>query len=261
MRMAAVPDRNNASCPRMLVAVAAASPDTISLPPTNKANVLVSVVINQQRPAVLALKSGEGSAIRSIITAVFILVSLYARNGARRPRASPAVLAIATGDGRRRPEAVRSEKWGKHDAVSRCDLPDLLDPLRSDAAAPLRERFEPPFERQRDALEQAPVRHSGCRERVEDVEQRRVALPAAGALPHAAPEHVRGAPPVVRRTEVLGISSIADERARAALVDLQRGGGEAGRADDDVGGSKERPQVGGRSRIDARSAERILLPA
>src|SRR6266852_9572530 len=119
MRMAAVPDRNSASCPRMLVAVAAASPDTISLPPTNKANVLVSVVINQQRPAVLALKSGEGSAIRSIITAVFILVSLYARNGARRPRASPAVLAIATGDGRRRPEDRKSTRLNSsHGSIS-----------------------------------------------------------------------------------------------------------------------------------------------
>src|SRR5216683_7730657 len=79
--MAAVPDRNSASCSRMLVAVAAASPDTISRPPTNRANVLVSVVINQQRPAVLALKSGDPSAIRSIITAVLILVSPHARNG------------------------------------------------------------------------------------------------------------------------------------------------------------------------------------
>jgi hypothetical protein len=62
----------------MLAAVAVASPDTAKLPPTNMANPPVRKVINQKNPAVLALKSGDGSAIGSIITDELILVSPYA---------------------------------------------------------------------------------------------------------------------------------------------------------------------------------------
>jgi hypothetical protein len=64
----------------MLAAVAAASPDTTNLPPTNMANPPIRKVINQKNPAVLALTRGDVSAIRSIIIAELILVSPYARD-------------------------------------------------------------------------------------------------------------------------------------------------------------------------------------
>src|ERR1700752_5109008 len=70
MRIAVVPDRNRASCARRLAAVAPASPDTTSLRPTNMANVLVRMVINQQKPAILAVKSGDVSAIRCVMARV-----------------------------------------------------------------------------------------------------------------------------------------------------------------------------------------------
>jgi hypothetical protein len=61
----------------MLAAVAAASPDTTNRLPARKANMPVSMVINQKNPAALALKSGDVSAIGSVITAVFTLVPPY----------------------------------------------------------------------------------------------------------------------------------------------------------------------------------------
>jgi hypothetical protein len=64
----------------MLAAVAAASPDTINLPPMNMAIPPVRKVINQKNPAVLALKRGDVSAIRSIITAELILFFLKRGN-------------------------------------------------------------------------------------------------------------------------------------------------------------------------------------
>src|ERR1700694_2985550 len=80
MRLDVSPSRSEDSCARTLAAVAAASPDTTSLPPTNMANAPVRKVISQKNPAILALKRGDASAIRSVITAVLILVSPYARD-------------------------------------------------------------------------------------------------------------------------------------------------------------------------------------
>jgi hypothetical protein len=60
----------------MLVAVAPVSPLTISLPRTkNSANDAATMTIKYKRPAILALKRGDASAIRSIIGTVPILAS------------------------------------------------------------------------------------------------------------------------------------------------------------------------------------------
>src|SRR6266849_6314300 len=68
--------RYNGSCARMLVAVAPASPPTTSLPRTkNSANEAAKMMIKYKTPAILALRRGEASRIRSIITPVFVVVS------------------------------------------------------------------------------------------------------------------------------------------------------------------------------------------
>src|SRR5437870_5682540 len=72
----------------MLAAVAAASPGTTGLPPANMANAPVSMVINQKKPAILALERGDASANRSVVTVVLIRCPLYAR------RSHPAGLRI-----------------------------------------------------------------------------------------------------------------------------------------------------------------------
>src|SRR5918912_1601557 len=73
MRLATTPDRNKDSCARMLAAVAAASPETTSLPP-NIANTPPRKVISQKKPATLALTRGDASAIRPVSMAVLTLV-------------------------------------------------------------------------------------------------------------------------------------------------------------------------------------------
>src|SRR5258708_34902203 len=63
------PNQNRRSCPRILAAGAAALPETISLPRTNtwpNADVMPSSI--SKTPATLALKRGDASAIRSIIS-------------------------------------------------------------------------------------------------------------------------------------------------------------------------------------------------
>jgi len=65
----------------MLVAVAAASPSTTSLPLTKPwANIPVRLVRRYNKPAILALTRGDDAETPSIITAVFIPVSPYAKN-------------------------------------------------------------------------------------------------------------------------------------------------------------------------------------
>src|SRR5256712_11981568 len=109
MRLAAVPSRNSASCARMLAAVAAASPDTTSLPPTIAANVLVSIVINQKTPAALALTRGDASAIRSVIADALMFVPPHVsdlnQGGLRRPCVCGLTLRIRYG-GRTAPAAA-----------------------------------------------------------------------------------------------------------------------------------------------------------
>src|SRR5437870_2531847 len=83
MRLDATPSRNEGSCARMLAAVATASPGTTNLPPTNMANPPVRKVINQKNPAVLALKRGDVSAIRPIVTAELMLIFFKRGNCSR----------------------------------------------------------------------------------------------------------------------------------------------------------------------------------
>src|SRR2546428_2514107 len=101
MRLAAVPSRNSACSARMLAAVAEASPDTTSLPPTIAANVLVRIVINQKTPAALALTRGDASAIRSVIADALMLVPPHVsdlnQGGLRRPRVCGLTLRIRYG--------------------------------------------------------------------------------------------------------------------------------------------------------------------
>src|ERR1017187_3928540 len=71
----------------MLVAVAAASPSTTSLPLTKPwANIPVRKARRYNEPAILALTRGDVAEIPSIIPSVFILVSPYAKTCRRRRR-------------------------------------------------------------------------------------------------------------------------------------------------------------------------------
>src|SRR4051812_1842749 len=54
------------SWPMILAAVVAASPSTMNLPPATKANMPVSIVMSQKKPAALALKRAEPSALALI---------------------------------------------------------------------------------------------------------------------------------------------------------------------------------------------------
>src|ERR1700733_8217572 len=68
MISAAPAKRYNCSCARMLVAVAAASPYTTSLPRTKtSANGAAMMMIAYRMPAILALRRGDTAAICSII--------------------------------------------------------------------------------------------------------------------------------------------------------------------------------------------------
>jgi hypothetical protein len=74
------PNQNRRSCPRILAAVAAALPETISLPRTNtwpKADVRPSST--SKTPAIRALKRGDVSVIGSIISSPPRQVVLYPR--------------------------------------------------------------------------------------------------------------------------------------------------------------------------------------
>src|SRR5437899_3667295 len=83
----------------MLVAVAAASPSTTSLPLTKPwANIPVSMVRRYNTPVILALRRGDVSPNRSVNRAVLIFVSPYLRNGAQSASDSDRSLIAAQPD-------------------------------------------------------------------------------------------------------------------------------------------------------------------
>src|SRR5919109_2141119 len=68
MRSAAIPRRNCRWDSRSFAAVAAASPRTITPLRTLSANTPVTVVIKYRMPAILALRRGEASKSRSVMS-------------------------------------------------------------------------------------------------------------------------------------------------------------------------------------------------
>ena len=78
MRSAANPRRNNDSFARMFLAVAAASLATISGDPAMKPPMPATMQSNHKPPATLAIKSGDASPIRSVISEALIFIPLYA---------------------------------------------------------------------------------------------------------------------------------------------------------------------------------------
>src|SRR5262245_14094250 len=68
IRVTTNPRRNRDSCARMLAAVAVASADTIRLRATRNPTKPVTMVISQEKPAALALKTGDAAVVLSFIS-------------------------------------------------------------------------------------------------------------------------------------------------------------------------------------------------
>src|SRR6516164_9356871 len=73
-------------CARMLLTVAAASPDTVTASRTKiSAKMPVPMTIRYNTPAILACRLGDGSVFQSVITAVLILFPPSRSYGIKSP--------------------------------------------------------------------------------------------------------------------------------------------------------------------------------